>query len=196
VKDKLENIATIRTGVYARAAANGDAYYMQVKDVDALGNLKLTDKKQNLRFTATFKKHQLNTGDILLVAKGDYHPATLYIEGNHPAVASTSFLIICLNDEYALKVLPEYIAWYLNHPIAQKYFDTFSRGTSIQSISISILGELNIDIPDLDRQRKIVAIHKLNERTNELNATIQKLKQQQLEYQLLKATKENQQNEK
>jgi restriction endonuclease S subunit len=193
MKFTLHEIVTIRTGVYARAAANGDAYYIQVKDVDALGNLKLTDKKQNLRFTATFKKHRLKTGDILVVAKGDYHPATLYIEGTHPAAA---FLIICLNDKYASRVLPEYVAWYLNHPIAQKYFDTFSRGTSIQSISISILGELNIDIPDLDRQRKIVAIHKLNERTNELNATIQKLKQQQLEYQLLKATKENQQNEK
>jgi len=55
-------------------------------------------------------------------------------------------------------VLPEYIAWYLNRPTTRNLLESMAQGTSLPTINIRDLGDLEIPIPPLDVQQKIAQI--------------------------------------
>ena len=66
-------------------------------------------------------------------------------------------------------VLPEYLAWAMNQPPAQRHFDSFARGTNLRMVPRASLDALDIDVPELETQRKIVAIDALAERERALS---------------------------
>jgi hypothetical protein len=66
-------------------------------------------------------------------------------------------------------VKPEYLAWAINQPPAQRHFDVAARGTNIRMIPRSSLDDLELDVPDIATQRKIVAVDALAERERELS---------------------------
>ncbi|MBR5281714.1 MAG: restriction endonuclease subunit S, partial [Alistipes sp.] len=99
-------------------------------------------------------------------------------------VASPSFLVIRLHDKSA--ILPEFVAWYLNLPTTQSTLAVQARGTSIMSISKATLGELEIPIPPIERQKKYIELSKLQKREQELYKTIAERRKQILEYKMIK----------
>jgi restriction endonuclease S subunit len=66
-------------------------------------------------------------------------------------------------------VTPEYLAWVINQPPAQRHFDVAARGTNIRMIPRSSLDDLELDVPDIETQEKIVAVNALAERERELS---------------------------
>lgn len=64
--------------------------------------------------------------------------------------------------------LPDYLAWAINQPRSQRYFDTEAQGTSMRMISKAVLEELDVPLPDIETQARIVAIHKLAKREGAL----------------------------
>ncbi|MDP1577359.1 MAG: hypothetical protein Q8L76_11450 [Cypionkella sp.] len=64
--------------------------------------------------------------------------------------------------------MPEYLAWAINQPPAQRHFDGAARGTNIRMIPRSSLDDLELDIPDIETQEKIVAIDALAEQERAL----------------------------
>jgi hypothetical protein len=54
----------------------------------------------------------LKDGDVLFAAKGTKNFAAVFENHNEPSVASTSFFVIRPTDK---KVLPQYLAWFLNN---------------------------------------------------------------------------------
>lgn len=69
-------------------------------------------------------------------------------------------------------VSAEYLAWAINHPKTQRFFDSVARGTKLRMVSRASLEQLDLDIPDLETQKKIVAIDALAERERVLSARI------------------------
>jgi hypothetical protein len=65
-------------------------------------------------------------------------------------------------------VTPEYLAWAINQPSAQRHFDSAARGTNIRMIPRSSLDDLELDVPDIETQGKIVVVDALAEREREL----------------------------
>jgi restriction endonuclease S subunit len=180
LKNKLKNIASIQTGVFAKPVAKGDIAYLQPKYFDENGKL-TTELEPDLNSLGISENHLLKHGDVLFAAKGSKNFAAHFDLKAMPATASTSFFVIKLFDK---GILPEYLTWYLNHPTTMKFLKSFARGTSILSISKDVLNDLEIMIPTLEKQELIYKIDHLRSEERQIQMKLlslnQKLNQQEL----------------
>jgi restriction endonuclease S subunit len=184
----LRHIAFIQTGVFAKPVKEGQIVYLQSKHFDENGILK-TSLYPDLKAEDISEKHLLNNGDIIFAAKGTKNFAALYESKNKPAVASTSFFVIRLNDDFQGKVLPEYLTWYLNSASSQNYLKSQAVGSSIVSISKSVIDELELSIPDLVTQKAILNITHLRNAERKLQQQIEMLREKQIQQQIINALK-------
>jgi len=188
LKANLKDIANIQTGLFARTASRGDVVYLKAKHFDQNGKLK-TRLHPDLKLDSAAEKHLLKHGDILYAAKGTKNFASWYESGNQPAVASTSFFIIRLTNNWSDKILPEFLVWFINHPSTQKYLKRKAKGTAIVSISKSDLQDLQILIPELQIQKAVLHINKLRNTEIKLKDQIETLREKQIQQQILNGIK-------
>jgi restriction endonuclease S subunit len=160
---------------------NPNALYLQQSDFDGNGELRNTTQPTII---VANQKHLLTAGDLLLASKGNNNMCVIVPGIEQKCVASPSFLVIRLHDKCA--ILPEFVAWYLNLPTVQNTLAAQARGTSIMSISKATLGELEIPIPPIERQKKYIELSKLQKREQELYKTIAERRKQILEYKMIK----------
>ena len=104
-------------------------------------------------------------------------------------MASTSFFVIRLNEDFQAKILPEYLTWYLNSLSSQNYLKSKAVGSSIVSISKSVIDELELSIPDLDTQKAILKITQLRNAERKLKQQIEILREKQIQQQIINAIK-------
>jgi restriction endonuclease S subunit len=181
LKTNLKNIASILTGIYGKPENEGAIIYLQVKDFSENGELKQVHPQLNGNIP---NKHLLKAGDILFAAKGTKNFAACFYGLNYPAVASTSFFIIRLQNP---KILPEYLVWYLNHPINIDRLKSSAIGTSIVSITKEVLGNIEISIPDMNVQRKVLMITALQQKEKSIKQQINLLNDKIIQYRILDA---------
>jgi restriction endonuclease S subunit len=191
----LKHIAIIQTGVFAKPAKEGQIVYLQSKHFDENGILR-SSLYPDLKAESISEKHLLKHGDIIFAAKGTKNFAALYESlpagqagKNKPAVASTSFFVIRLNEDFKDKVLPEYLTWYLNSASSQNYLKSQAVGSSIVSISKSVIDELELSIPDLDTQKAVLRIIHLRNAERKLQQQIEILREKQIQQQLVNSLK-------
>jgi restriction endonuclease S subunit len=191
----LKHIAFIQTGVFAKPIKEGQIVYLQSKHFDENGVLRST-LYPDLKAESISEKHLLQNGDIVFAAKGTKNFAALYESltagqavKSQPAVASTSFFVIRLNADFQDKVLPEYLAWYLNMAPSQNCLKSQAVGSSIVSISKSVLDELEIFIPDLNTQKAILRITHLRNVERKLQQQIESLREKQIQQQIINTLK-------
>lgn len=185
MKTTLKDIATIQTGLFAKPIAKGDIVYLQAKHFSETGQLH-TILHPDLKADNITEKHLLRTGDVLFAAKGTKNFAAVYENHNEPAVASTSFFVIRLLEN---KILPEFLVWFLNHPSTQKFLKGKAIGSSIVSISKSVLEDLEILIPDLQTQKAVLQITQLRNTEKCLQKKIESLREKQIQQQIINAIK-------
>lgn len=158
----LADIGTVRAGYTLRKDLenhSGDAFSLiQIQNVSDDGELDLRDVKPVLLPDAA-SKSVLRSGDILFPARGRRNTASVYRGALGRALAGYQFFIITLKDEL---VIPEYLAWVLNQPPANKYFEMHRSGSHVQMITKSALDSFPVAIPSLEDQKRIVALHHLS----------------------------------
>ncbi len=176
---RLQGIADIQTGVFRKPDIQGEIIYFQVKHFDNEGRLiSPTLLSRELKNDDSLKNHLLKHKDILFAAKGPRNFASLYNHSIGPATASTTFFVIRLKNEAKIMILPEYILWFLNHPHTTSFLKSNAKGGSIPSISKVTLSQLEIPIPDLQVQEKILQIDQLRKKEKELTRKILQKKQE------------------
>ncbi|MBI9067858.1 MAG: restriction endonuclease subunit S [Salinivirgaceae bacterium] len=185
MKTKLKNITSIQTGVFAKPIQKGEIVYLQAKHFDENGELAET-LYPDLDADSKIHKHLLKKGDVLFAAKGTRNFAAWYENEEIPAVASTSFFVIRLHDA---NVLPGYLTWFLNHPNTQTLLKGQARGSSIASISKAVLSELEIPIPNIQKQELILQLFKLRNKEKNLKQQIENLKEKEIQHLLINAIK-------
>jgi restriction endonuclease S subunit len=185
LKTILKNIASVQTGVFLKPQSEGEILYVQVKHFN--NNLRLFPSLHaDLKEYSVNQKHILTPGDILFAAKGSNNFAAVY-QNNYPkAVASTSFFVIKLTDE---NILPDYLAWFINYPKTMELLKSFATGTSISSISKSVLEDLEISVPEMPVQQAILRINELQLRQKTLVSKIENLREQLIQYQIINSIK-------
>lgn len=181
----IKNIASIQTGLFAKPGGEGDFVYLQSRHFDENGKL-VASLIPDLIDDGISEKHKLQHGDVLFAAKGSKNFAALYEGQNPPAVASTSFFVIRLSRS---GIMPEFLTWYLNSPTVQSTLKAQARGTSIPSISKQVLESLEIPIPDLETQRKILHIEFLRDEESKIRNRIEALREKSIQYQINQALK-------
>jgi restriction endonuclease S subunit len=185
LKTTLKHISSIQTGVFAKPVQKGEIVYLQAKHFNENGELAET-LYPDLEADSKIQKHLLKKGDVLFAAKGARNFAAWYENDTMPAVASTSFFVIRLNDK---TVLPGYLVWFLNHPGTQTLLKGQARGSSIASISKAVLSELEIPVPTIQKQKLILQLYKLRNKEKNLKQQIENLREKEIQHLLIKAIK-------
>ena len=188
LKTPLKQIATIQTGTFAKTVSQGEIVYLQAKHFNEYGQLNSV-LQPDLKANNSTQKHLLKDGDVLFAAKGTKNFAAWYESQNQPAVASTTFFVIHLQEDFINKILPEFLVWFINHPSSQKFLKERAIGTSIVSISKSVLEELEISIPDLQTQKVILEITQLRNKEKLLRNKIEDLREKQIQQQIINGIK-------
>ena len=180
---KLEDIASIATGVYEKGSPTGDTFYLQAKHFDEYGKFRQDSLLvPEVDLDERLERHLLEDGDVLLIAKGENNRACLYQEEIGKAVASSTFFVIRLTEG---KVIPEFLHWLLNTAYMQAVLSSLSRGTHISSISKKILSKMEIQIPPLEQQKKVLRMQSLWEKERSLTSELIELKEKYYETLLL-----------
>lgn len=163
---RLEEIATINTGIYEKGGPSGDTYYLQAKHFDEFGKFREDVLiKPEIAMEMRLENHQLNDGDILLTAKGENNRACLFQERIGQSVASSTFLVIRIKNQV---FIPAYLHWLLNTPYMQAILSGLSKGTQISSLSKKALADFEVWIPPMFEQKKIIEFTALLERERTL----------------------------
>ncbi len=183
MKTLIKDIANIQTGLFARPLGEGDLVYLQVKHFDEEGKLQ-SALHGDLLSAYVAEKHLLKDGDVLFAAKGSKNFAAVFEDHNAPSVASTSFFVIRANKN---KVLPHFLAWFLNNPATQTLIKGQATGTSIPSISKQVLEHLELAVPSIETQKAILQIAQLREKEKELKQRIEILREKQVQKQIINA---------
>jgi restriction endonuclease S subunit len=185
LKKRIKNIAIIQTGLFAKPSGIGELVYLQSRHFDEYGQLHSV-LHPDLPAEGISEKHLLKVGDVLFAAKGTKNFAAVFENHNEPSVASTSFFVIRPTDN---KVLPQYLAWFLNSHSTQALLKGQALGTSIPSISKQVLENLEITIPSIETQQVILQITKLRNKEKSLKQKIETLREKQIQQQIINAIK-------
>lgn len=185
LKALIKDIARIQTGLFAKLYGIGELVYLQSRHFDEYGQLN-TVLQPDLKSEGISEKHFLREGDVLFSAKGTKNFAAVFENHNEPSVASTSFFVIRPINK---KVLPQYLAWFLNSNATQTLLKGQAIGTSIPSISKQVLENLEIPVPDIELQKAILQITNLRNREKVLKQKIETLREKQIQQQIFNAIK-------
>ena len=190
MKTKISNIATIRLGYHFRgkiiADSNGAISVIQMKDI----NEDLTIGWDSLMKVAQEKYNEaayVHEGEILFANRGNANYAAVVDQDRRNAIAVSNFFIIKLKTD---RVTPEYLTWYINQRLAQKYFDQHRAGSYIPTMRGEWLNELQVSVPPLDIQKKVVELDRLQKKEADLCMKIQKKKTEIIEIVLNRKIKE------
>lgn len=165
-KQNLREIWSVVWWVYVRTKSWGEVISLNANDFDAYGRLR--DWAMPTVPQSSFpEKHLLQNHDILLVTKWTKFFAVLYKSDYWPAIASTAFMIIRINNS---DILPEYLSIYMNEALQSAYFKNRTRWTSLPSIPRKAIEEYKVPIPTLQNQEKIIeTYHEYIHQTKLLN---------------------------
>jgi restriction endonuclease S subunit len=141
----------------------------------------------NLGLKDQIRKHLLKQGDILVAAKGNDNFAVVCKGMLEYAVASSMFMILKIKE--VDKVLPEYLAWFINHPETQNLLRITSKGTSFPSITKSDIEEIILPLPSIKKQKHLVHLDELFQRQIQLKKNIISLNEKLFQHQLINALK-------
>jgi len=125
------------------------------------------DKVSDFQFKDKFF---LNKGDIVFVSKGVNNYAIVIDLINFPIIASATFFIIRVDEK---KIIPEYLAWYMNQKEAQNYFSEKKAGTYVPNLNKQDIMDLPLKVPPLKKQNAIAKTAML---LNKEIAILEKLK--------------------
>ena len=179
---RLKNISTITTGIYSKTTSTSNVYYIQARDFDSNYNL-LDNLEPSVILSPNIEKHLLAKGDVIFASKGFDRFAFVFNNEVTPAVPSSIFMTIRkLNTNI---ISSDFLAWYLNHPNTQLYFARIAKGSVIPSINKKMIGDLEIEIPSINKQKQILRIDLLRKKEIEITNQILKLKSILLNQKLL-----------
>ncbi len=156
----LNNVSKIDSGKSFRhrieSVPNGECLVIQMKNISS-DHSSIVGEPQSIRLDGISHSQLLGNGDILFMAKGNRNFATLY-QSDQPAIAVSLFFII--RPDRA-KVLPEYLTWFLNSSKAQGYFEQRRLGVTIGNIRKDALAQLEVELPDMKKQKQIAELNNL-----------------------------------
>ncbi|HEM4137063.1 TPA: restriction endonuclease subunit S [Streptococcus suis] len=152
-----------------------------IKIGDTLSNSKyITSTEQKISQAGAKKSRLLKKGDFILSNSMSYgRPYILQIDGAiHDGWASIS--------DFEETVNPDFLYQYLSSQRVQSYWDSKINSGSVSNLNSGIIKSLEINLPSLSTQKRIVAIlDKFDELTNSISQGLPKeieLRQKQYEY--------------
>lgn len=159
LEDKILRGAQIKASELEDLESEEDTgiYYASAKDIQ--DNQLSKELKPLKSLDENLNEIVLKEADILLVMAmtGSLKVACVEKLEERKIIPASNIYIIRLNKE---KILPVYFKMLLETEEALKNFDAFSAGTALRAISVDYLNKLQIPLPPLEVQNKMVSKYK------------------------------------
>ena len=171
----LRKLVDIQMGHSFRAGLEPDPVgavgIIQMKD---LGDDDLVDLASLVRVAMDVRPGgQVREGDIIFRSRGARFTCAIVAGDPGCAVVAAPLLRLRVTDP---RLLPAYLSWFINHPPAQEHFARHAEGSNVKMISRSVLEDLDVEVPSIERQRNIVELASLSARQRMLSADIDGLR--------------------
>lgn len=155
----LEYVVDVQSGHPFRGSVpevvGGNGYALQMRDLNPDGSVTWA----NLVRTSVEGRREpewLVPGDVVFVARGQRNYAVCLSEVPLPTVCSQYFFLLrCKTPSLS----PEFLAWQINSAPCQRYLAKNAEGTDQLGIRRPVLECLQIAVPDLETQHRIVSLH-------------------------------------
>ena len=173
---KLKNVADIISGITFRSrievTPKGNIQVIQMKD---LGDDNYVDVQNclSINYPAPKFNQLAMIGDIIFRSRGQTNTAALLSEKIDNMVVAAPLFRIRPNKE---KVIPEYLLWWINQPASQIFLNSRSKGSVVKMISKQGLEDLEVILPSLEQQKKIVEFYNLSKQEQRILDTIKQHK--------------------
>jgi len=174
MKVMLKDLGSLQVGYQAREAVRDDPkgshWIIQMRNLLAHG---LVDRATLARFEPDREPdpYTVYNGDVLLQVRGTVHRAGVVRDLPDPTLAANHFYILRPDTT---RVIPEFVAWYLNQSTAQSQILKGAQSAGTVSIVPKAMFEsIEVPIPSLDKQCHIVELDRLQWREKELTTQLQ-----------------------
>jgi restriction endonuclease S subunit len=105
-------------------------------------------------------------GEVIFRSRGE--PNTAVAIGKSLQEPAAVILPLAIIRPDPVRVLPEYLAWAINQPDAQRRLGAEAQGTSLRMIPMAVLENLDIAVPELPMQKRIVELDALARQEGQL----------------------------
>lgn len=165
---KLADIAKIDSGYHFRGRIENDpegpVAVIQTKDFS--DDLKLIpDGLVRVVPETKVDAYTVENGDVLFLSRGQRPWAAAVGELPLTCIVPSSFYILRVERG---RVLPGYLAWFMNQAATLKALKSLMRGSNISFISKVDLQDLSVPLPTLSIQEKIVSLNQLDAQERQL----------------------------
>lgn len=155
---QLKEVAEVILGYTFRSKlekqTDGDVLVLQARNIiedllireDDLLRVDLGNNRTN-----AFAKNN----DVVLSSRGSFKAAVMKTDSSSIVASSSVYLLRLITD----RVLPEYLAIYLNSDFAQKQIKEKITGVVINALLKRNVEELEIVIPNIEVQKKVISIY-------------------------------------
>lgn len=160
----LNDLAEVHTAVVFRDQApqerpEGNVRALAIRDVVSLTPV-IWSQLPQVVVADKYLTNCLQEGDVVIPARGDYYRACLFTGADLPVLPVGQLNVI----RPTARLDAGYLVWFLNLPTTGAKLKQMLTGTSIQALTKSALQTLQVDIPDMGRQRRIAEIDQLGRR--------------------------------
>ena len=189
MKAPINHIANLATGYQTRKAVQpeglGTHFLLQIRDFNQertalnLGNM--------IKFTPTSsgKDQVLRAGDVVFLSRGQKNFAFALPEIPEPTFASSYFFVLRPKPV----ISGPYLSWCLNQTIAQQHFKRLgTAGARMPVVTREVMTNLEVPVPDLRTQHKIVELNDLAVKQADLLAKLAEKKRTLVEAACLHAS--------
>lgn len=175
---RIEELCRIQMGYSARGAleaAKNGVSVIQLRDAPQVGRIQFSELSRYF-IEGDLDRYLVGSGDVLFRSRGD-RPAAFVLgdDWEEPVVAAYPFMI--LRPDPAI-VDPAYLAWSINQPPAQRFFDREKQGATIMAINRKSLALLPVSVPNLQTQKAIGELAELQKHETELLHQLAELRSQ------------------
>lgn len=128
---------------------------LQLRDIST-DSQALTSPFQRYEFGKLAEHYFVRGGEVVFRSRGEPNAAVAIRDALPEPVVVIVPLVIIRPDRN--KLLPEYLAWAINQPDAQRRLGAEAQGTSLRMIPMTVLENLDIPVPELRTQNRIVEL--------------------------------------
>ncbi|MCX7553723.1 restriction endonuclease subunit S [Marinicella sp. S1101] len=167
--NKLKQLAEIQTGYSFRSrlevSKDGGLAVIQMKDLMGNNTVNCDDlvkiNMENIR-----EHHFAKKGDLMFRTRGHVTTSAVLLEDPGKAVVSAPLLRIRVMKPE--KILPRYLNWYISQRDAQIFLNSRSKGSVQKMVSKQAIEDLEVVLPSLGKQKKLVELAMLSAREQTL----------------------------
>lgn len=179
--NRITDIAEVRLGTSFRERVlhepNGKFLVVQGKDVGADGSLVLEGMARVTDVPGKGAPDTLTAGELVFQTRGVSYRAASVPDPTPPMVAAGSLFILRPD---ASRLLADYLVFFLNLPTTQVILRQSATGSTIPNLRRDAIERLEVPLPSLADQQKLVAVGRLVRQQADIEARLTNLRMQEL----------------